>query len=89
MPVETTKMSSRGQIVIPQDVRREIHATDGTMFAVIGNKDMIVLKKIETPSKENLIKELEIIAREGRRRLEKRGLNESYIHNVVQRNRRR
>jgi len=70
MILETTKMSSKGQIVIPQTVRDEIHATEGTVFAVIGSKDSLILKKIATPSKVDLLKELEKIAHEGRKRAE-------------------
>ena len=73
MEVETIKMSSKGQIVIPQDIREELQATEGTIFAVVGSKDTVVLKKMEKPSKESLIKELETIAKEGRKRLERKG----------------
>jgi len=89
MEVETTKMSSRGQIVIPQDIREELHATEGTVFAVVSSKDTIVLKKIETPSKEKLINELEKIAKEGRKRLERKELKESDIPEIVQKSRRK
>ena len=87
MEVETTKMSSKGQIVIPREVREEMHAGEGTLFAVIGGKDTIVLKKLETPSKAMLIKELEAVAKEGRRRLERRGIQESDIPERVQKSR--
>ena len=89
MDVETTRMSSKGQIVIPQDIREEMNAREGTLFVVIGGKDTIILKKIEVPSKQSLIRELEGIAREGRGRLEKRGIREKDIYNIVQKVRRR
>lgn len=76
MDVETIRMSSKGQVVIPQDVREQVHAEEGTVFAVVGRGDTIMLKKVETPSKQALLKDLETIAREGRKRLEKKGLNE-------------
>ena len=77
MTIETTKMSSKGQIVIPQDIREEINAKEGTIFAILGSNDTIILKKIETPSKETLIKELTNIAREGRKRAEKLGIKKA------------
>ena len=89
MEVETTKMSSRGQVVIPREIREEMHAKEGTLFAIIGGKDTIVLKKIETPSKNILIKELELIAKEGRKRLERKGIKETDIYGIVQRSRRK
>ena len=88
MEMETTKMSSRGQVVIPENVRAVVSASEGTLFAVVGSRDTIVLKKIGMPSKEALIKDLEKIAREGRARLEGKGLKESDILNMVQRVRR-
>lgn len=88
MEMETTKMSSRGQVVIPENVRATVSASEGTLFAVVGSRDTIVLKKICMPSKEALIKDLEKIAQEGRTRLESKGLKESDILNMVQRARR-
>ncbi len=85
MVVETIKMSSKGQVVIPQDIREEIEADEGTVFAVIGSKDTIVLKKIQTPSKETLIKELRKIAEEGAKRAEKLGIKESDVPDMVHR----
>ena len=69
-------MSSKGQIVIPQDIRAEICASEGTMFAVISGRDSIVLKKVATPSKEELLCELKEIAKEGSKRAEKLGIKE-------------
>lgn len=85
MPAETIKMSSRGQIVIPQDIREEIKATEGTIFSVVSAKDTIILKKVSTPSKEDLIKEIEAIALEGRKRVEKLGIKESDVPELIQR----
>lgn len=76
-------MSSKGQIVIPQGIRAEICASEGTMFAVISGRDSIVLKKIVTPSKEELICELKEIAREGAKRAEKLGIRESDVLDLV------
>ena len=83
METETTKMSSRGQVVIPENIRSAVSASEGTLFAVVGSKDTIVLKKIGLPSKEALIKDLERIAREGKKRLESRGFKESDIPSLV------
>ena len=83
MAIETIKMSSKGQVVIPRGIREEIHAMEGTIFAVISGKDSIVLKKVATPSKEDLIKELKNIAVEGRKRLADKGIKEEDISNIV------
>jgi len=87
--VEMVKMSSKGQIVIPQEIRTEICASEGTVFAVISGRDSIVLKKIATPSKEELICELKEIAKEGRKRLEAKGIKEEDISGIVEKSRKR
>ena len=43
MEIDTTKMSSRGQVVIPLDMRRDIK--EGDKLIVIRKKDEIILKK--------------------------------------------
>ena len=87
MTVEITKMSSKGQVVIPQHIREELDAREGSIFAVIGSKDSVILKRIETPSKEALIKDLGEIARQGRRRAERLGIKETDVPTLVQKNR--
>jgi len=80
MGVEVTKMSSKGQVVIPQEIREEVEAEEGTLFVVItSDTDTIILKKIQKPSKEALLKGLEKMARENRRKLEAKGLTEKDI----------
>lgn len=76
MNVETIRMSSKGQVVIPQYIREEIHVTEGTVFAVVGTKDTIILKKITTPSKEELIKGLEFFAKKAKVKLQSKGVTE-------------
>jgi len=87
MAVETIKMSSKGQIVIPRDIREDIDAVEGTIFAVVSERDSIVLKKVATPSKEELIKELKTIAVEGKKRLSSKGIKEEDISNIVHKSR--
>ncbi len=43
MEVAMTKMSSKGQVVIPLEMRDELH--EGDKIMVIQNKDQIILKK--------------------------------------------
>ena len=81
--IETIKMSSKGQVVIPQNIRNDLKAKEGTVFAVVGNSDTVILKKIATPSKEELIRDLRNIAKEGRKRAEKLGIKEEDVPNLV------
>ena len=81
--IETIKMSSKGQVVIPQNIRNFMHALEGTMFAVVASDDTIILKKIQTPSKEELLKKLKVMAKEGRKRAEKLGIKEKDIPDLI------
>ena len=48
MKMETAKMSERGQIIIPKEVRKEVHALKDTIF-VVGTIDenTIMMKKFD------------------------------------------
>ena len=48
--LEVTSLSSRGQVVIPQEVRDKLKLHTGEKFIVIGEDDTIILKKLEIPS---------------------------------------
>jgi AbrB family looped-hinge helix DNA binding protein len=47
--VSITKISSKGQIVIPSDIRRKLKVREGNLFVVSEQGDSICLKKIELP----------------------------------------
>jgi len=58
--LEVTKLSSKGQVVLPQAIRRKLHLKEGEKFIVLGDKDTVILKKIERPALERarkLVKE--------------------------------
>ena len=48
----TTKMSSRGQVVIPESIREKLGLEPGAQFGVVGQNDVVMLKLIEPPSME-------------------------------------
>jgi AbrB family looped-hinge helix DNA binding protein len=58
---ELTRISSKGQIVIPSKFRRELRLKEGNIFAVSSKDDMIVLKKLETGLKPDDLKTLKLI----------------------------
>jgi len=49
-PVATTKLSSKGQVVIPEEVRNQLGLKAGDQFVVIGEGDAVILKTITPPS---------------------------------------
>jgi len=57
--LEVTSMSSRGQVVIPFNIREQLGLRKGEKFIVIGEEDTVVLKKITMPSFQNFDKLLQ------------------------------
>jgi AbrB family looped-hinge helix DNA binding protein len=49
----TTRMSSKGQIVIPEEIRRQLGLRVGTQFVVLGEGDVVILRSIAPPSMED------------------------------------
>lgn len=45
----TTKMTSKGQVVIPLEVRRTMGLQDGTPFLVLWRGDTLVLQRLKEP----------------------------------------
>lgn len=58
---ELTRVSSKGQVVIPAKVRKKMRLKEGSVLAVSAKKDMIVLKKIETKIKAEDLRTLKLI----------------------------
>jgi len=48
--VATTRMSSKGQVVIPEEVRSGLGLKEGSQFVVVGERDTVILKMIPTPA---------------------------------------
>jgi len=46
----TTRMSSKGQVVIPEEIRKELGLKPGSQFLVVGQRDVVILKEITAPS---------------------------------------
>ena len=58
---ELTKASSKGQIVIPTDIRKKLKIKEGSVFAVSAMKNMLVLRKLDTGMKPEDLKTLKLI----------------------------
>lgn len=46
----TTKMTSKGQVVIPEPIRKALHLDAGNQFIVVAHDDTVILKTIKMPS---------------------------------------
>ena len=85
MVVETIKMSTKGQIVIPQSIREELGLGEGSIFAVASSRDSIVLKKMKKPSTEQIIRNLKRIATEGTKNAKRLGIREEDVPDMIHR----
>ncbi|MBN2014436.1 MAG: AbrB/MazE/SpoVT family DNA-binding domain-containing protein [Candidatus Altiarchaeota archaeon] len=56
MNIELTKISQKGQVVIPQQIRKKLGIKKGTRFAVFGEDDTVILKKVDMPTTEEFKK---------------------------------
>ena len=77
----TTKMSSKGQVVIPEDIRKRLGLKAGSQFVVVGDKDVVILKAISAPSME----EFDYLISEARKRARRAGMKRSDITAAVAR----
>jgi len=82
--IETTKMSSKGQVVIPEAIRNRLGLKTGDRFLVMGDKDAVILKTLSNPS----IHEFDDLIREARKQAKATGLKRSDIVNTIAKSRR-
>lgn len=71
----TTKMSSKGQVVIPEGVRKALGLTAGSQFVVVGDGDVVILKRITPPS----MSEFDDIIAEARQQANQAGMKRSDV----------
>jgi len=79
-PLATTKMSSKGQIVIPEDIRKRLGLKPGAQFIVVGQNDVVILKTITQPSMD----EFKQLISEARKQAKKAGMKKSDITSAIQ-----
>jgi AbrB family looped-hinge helix DNA binding protein len=77
--IATTRMSSKGQVVIPEDIRKRLGLEAGSQFIVVAGKDAIILKTISPPSMDDF----DSLIREARRQARKAGMKRSDIKKAV------
>jgi AbrB family looped-hinge helix DNA binding protein len=61
MKFAVTNMSSKGQIVIPVDIRTKLNLVEGEVLGISSQEGLIVLKKIENEMSKDDIATLEKI----------------------------
>jgi AbrB family looped-hinge helix DNA binding protein len=77
----TTKMSSKGQVVIPEEIRRRLKLKTGAQFVVIGEDDVVILKAVTPPP----LKEFDSLIAKARSQAREVGLKRSDITDAIAR----
>jgi len=83
--VATTKMSSKGQVVIPEEIRRRLRLKAGSRFVVVADKDTVIFKAIAPPS----MGEFDELIAEARKQARRAGMKRSDITAAVKKSRAR
>ena len=77
--VATTKLSSKGQVVIPESIRKKLHLKTGAQFVVVADKDVVILKNISPPT----LNEFDVLIAKARKSAKKVGLKKADIKNAI------
>ena len=75
----TTRMSSKGQVVIPETIRKRLNLSEGTQFIVIGEGDVVIMKAITAPSLETF----DALIQQARQQAKEAGLEPTAIARAV------
>lgn len=75
-----TRMSSKGQIVVPKELRDELGLTSGQVFLMFGREGTIVLKKVNRPSDD----EFEALLKWGQAYAKKRGITRKAVLDAIE-----
>ncbi len=77
--VTTTRMSSKGQVVIPEEIRDKLGLEPGAQFVVVGDGDVVVLKRLSAPD----MSDFDALLAEARSQARKAGLKRSDISAAI------
>ena len=73
-------MSSKGQVVIPEEIREQLGLVPGTQFVVVGDRDVVILKALAPPS----LSEFDGLIGEARRQAKQAKMKRSDIQKAVE-----
>jgi len=75
----TTRMSSKGQVVIPESIRKRLDLKEGAQFLVVGDADVVILKMVTPPD----MNEFEALIKQARRQAREAGLKPADVKSAV------
>ena len=78
--IDTTKMSSKGQVVIPENVRKKLDLRTGSQFVVVGEDDVVILKSIAYPT----MRKFDSLIRKARQQARDVGIKRSDVSKAIE-----
>jgi AbrB family looped-hinge helix DNA binding protein len=84
MALDLTRLSQKGQVVIPTNVRKELGLKEGMKFLVVGLGDTIVLRRLKLSEEKVRLKH---VLQESRRKARKVGFTQKEIEKLIRRTR--
>jgi len=75
----TTRMSSKGQVVIPESIRKRLDLKEGAQFLVVGDADVVILKIVTPPN----MNEFDALIKQARQQAKEAGLKPKDIASAV------
>jgi len=75
----TTKLSSRGQVVIPEEIRSRLGLEAGVKFIVVGEGDVVVLKALKPPR----LRDFKALLAKARKSAEDAGLTPADVDRAI------
>lgn len=82
--IKTTRLSSKGQLIIPEAIRDKMGLKSGDEFVVVSEGDVIMLKSIKQPS----IDELPDLLDKTHQQAKQAGLSKADLQSVIKKARR-
>jgi len=83
---ELVTMSSKGQIVIPKDLREQLGFGKGISFAVFGKDDTLILKKVNVPTAKEVFDK---VHKFGVQFAKSKGLKEKDVEQIIHKRRKK
>lgn len=75
----TTTLSSKGQVVIPEEIRIRLGLKAGAQFVVLGDRDVVIFKVLEPPA----LKDFDALVTRARQVAKRTGLTRADIAKAI------
>ena len=77
--LSTTRLSTKGQVVIPEEIRLQLGLKPGAKFIVVAEGDVVVLKTIDMPE----LADFSALIARARSEAEELGMKEADVQDAI------